>query len=66
MQHNLLDQSPKSNGDAEPRWMVIHYPIEPKRHRWSAELAETLINYGWVIWREGADAHRKHRCLMPH
>jgi hypothetical protein len=31
-----------------------------------ARLAETLIACGWVIWREGADCHAKHRAFLMH
>lgn len=66
MTNNLSCTSPEGNTDPEPKWLVIHYPVDrPKRQRWLRQLADDLVAHGWVIWREGADAHVKHRSLMP-
>ena len=65
---NLLDKEPARNSEAEPLWMVLHRPVgNPQRRRWGADMkhiADELIRHGWVMWREGSDAHFKHRCLM--
>lgn len=53
-----------------PMWMVLHYAVGWDRRRWGpdlATLADDLVEkYGWVMWREGNEAHLKHRSMMPH
>jgi hypothetical protein len=50
-------------------WMVIHGGVGSQRRRWGfdvARLADDLVEkYGWVMWREGNEAHLKHRSMMP-
>ena len=52
-----------------PMWMVIHGGVGSQRRRWGfdvARLADDLVEkYGWVMWREGNEAHLKHRSMMP-
>lgn len=66
MEANLLDTSRQRNSEA-PTWMVLHGGVGAQRRRWGpdmAQLAEDLVRHGWVMWREGAEAHLKHRAMM--
>ena len=64
---NLLDKSRLCNSEA-PRWLVLHRPVgNPQRRTWGPDmqrLADDLIKHDWVMWREGQEAHFKHRCMM--
>lgn len=67
MHDNLIDKSPKGNG-GEPMWIVLHNATGAQRRRWGPDMvalvSDLVDRYGWVMWREGADAHVKHRSLM--
>lgn len=66
---NLLDTRHAGNS-AEPKWIVLHGGAGSQRRRWGPDMARLLADlverYGWVTWREGTDAHVKHRALMSH
>jgi hypothetical protein len=53
-----------------PMWIILHGGVGSQRRRWGADLArladDLVATYGWVMWREGDEAHLKHRSMMPH
>ncbi len=69
MTANILDMRPPCNS-SEPRWMVLHRPVgDPQRRTWGPDvqsIADQLKRFGWIEWREGSEAHFKHRCMMGH
>jgi hypothetical protein len=66
---NLFDKSRMCNSEAL-RWLVLHRPVgDPQRRTWGPDmqrLGDDLVKHGWVTWREGQEAHFKHRCMMEH
>lgn len=69
---NLPNQCQSGNtqavSEAEPMWIVLHNASGSQRRRWGPDMAQLcrdlVERYGWLMWREGRDAHVKHRCLM--
>lgn len=57
----------QENSDA-PTWLVLHGGIGAQRRRWGPDMERLLTDlvnrYGWVMWREGRDAHVKHRSMI--
>jgi hypothetical protein len=48
--------------------MVLHNATGSQRRRWADDVArltaQLVTEHGWVMWREGADVHVKHRALI--
>lgn len=69
MEPNVANQCHANNTQEQtPMWIVLHGGAGSQRRRWCediARLAADLVEkYGWVMWREGSDAHVKHRSMM--
>lgn len=66
MNGNLLDKTLPSNTD-QPKWLVVHRPVEPQRRSWGpdmARLVDDFVRNGWVVWCEGREVHVKHRAWV--
>ncbi len=70
MTTTLANQCPARNEQEkseQPKWLILHRPIEPQRRSWGADMAmlvDDLIRHGWVVWREGQEVHVKHRAWV--